>query len=154
MRLSCEGSDYAISAATFPTYFLKKLDDATDTQIALDLDLFVNHIAKPLGVTVRFAGSEPEDALTRRYNELMAEILPNFVEIPRLEQNGNPISATSLRRALDKGNLKEAMEYIPVSSTPYLVADLAERALRLELDTTPKPGLVDRQDNGAHKDMD
>lgn len=180
----CEGSDYAISAATFPTYFLKKLDDATDTQIALDLDLFVNHIAQPLGVTVRFAGSEPEDALTRRYNELMAEILPgtsvavvrqahqpdpelvkgsalrqarrpiDFVEIPRLEQKGNPISATSLRRALDKGNLKEAMEYIPVSSTPYMVADLAERALRLELDTTPKPGLVDRQDNGAHKDMD
>ena len=180
----CEGSDYAISAATFPTYFLKKLDDATDTQIALDLDLFVNHIAKPLGVTVRFAGSEPEDALTRRYNELMAEILPgtsvavvrqdhqpdpelvegsavrqarrpiDFVEIPRLEQNGNPISATSLRRALDKGNLKEAMEYIPKSTVPYLVADLAERALRLELDTTPKPGLVDRQDNGAHKDMD
>lgn len=180
----CEGSDYAISAATFPTYFLKKLDDATDTQIALDLDLFVNHIAKPLGVTVRFAGSEPEDALTRRYNELMAEILPgtsvavvrqdhqpdselvegsavrqarrpiDFVEIPRLEQNGNPISATSLRRALDKGNLKEAMEYIPESSIPYLVADLAERALRMELDTTPKPGLVDRQDNGAHKDMD
>lgn len=180
----CEGSDYAISAATFPTYFLKKLDDATDTQIALDLDLFVNHIAKPLGVTVRFAGSEPEDALTRRYNELMAEILPgtsvavvrqahqpdselvkgsalrqarrpiDFIEIPRLEQNGNPISATSLRRALDKGNLKEAMEYIPKSTVPYLVADLAERALRLELDTTPKPGLVDRRDNGAHKDMD
>lgn len=180
----CEGSDYAISAATFPTYFLKKLDDATDTQIALDLDLFVNHIARPLGVTVRFAGSEPEDALTRRYNELMAEILPgtsvavvrqdhqpdselvegsavrqarrpiDFVEIPRLEQNGNPISATSLRRALDKGNLKEAMEYIPKSTIPYLVADLAERALRLELDTIPKPGLVDRRDNGAHKDMD
>ena len=169
----CEGSDYAISAATFPTYFLKKLDDATDTQIALDLDLFVNHIAKPLGVTVRFAGSESEDALTHRYNELMAEILPNkpnlepnspvtepveattlFVEIPRLEQNGNPISATSLRRALDKGNLKEAMEYIPETSVPYLVADLAERALRMELDTTPKPGLVDKQDNGAHKDMD
>lgn len=180
----CEGSDYAISAATFPTYFLKKLDDATDTQIALDLDLFVNHIAKPLGVTVRFAGSEPEDALTRRYNELMAEILPgtsvavvrqahqpdselvkgsalrqarrpiDFIEIPRLEQNGNPISATSLRRALDKGSFKEAMEYIPKSTIPYLVADLAERALRLELDTTPKPGLVDRRDNGAHKDMD
>lgn len=180
----CEGSDYAISAATFPTYFLKKLDDATDTQIALDLDLFVNHIARPLGVSVRFAGSEPEDALTRRYNELMAEILPgtsvavvrqdhqpdpelvkgsalrqarrpiDFVEIPRLEQKGKPLSATSLRRALDKGNLKEAMEYIPKSTVPYLVADLAERALRMELDTTPKPGLVDRQDNGAHKDMD
>ena len=27
-------------------------------------------------------------------------------------------------------------------------------ALQAELDTTPKPGLVDRNDNGAHRDMD
>lgn len=176
----CEGSDYAISAATFPTYFLKKTDDATDTQIALDLDLFVNHIARPLGVSVRFAGSEPEDELTARYNELMAAILPSspaldaasysasqttvkqsreqggidFVEIPRAEKNGWPISATSLRRALDNGDLKAAMEYAPVSSVPYMVSDLAVRSLMAELDTTPKPGLVDRLGNGAHKDMD
>ncbi len=169
-----KGSDYAVSAATFPTYFLKRIDDATDTQIALDLDLFVSHIARPLGVTVRFAGSEPEDVLTRRYNELMEEILPDrpvselvegpasrqarrpidFIEIPRLEQNGKPISATALRWVLDEGDLYEAMEYVPESTVPYLVADLAERALRIELDTTPKPGLVDKADNGAHKDMD
>ena len=165
----CEGSDYAISAATFPTYFLKQPDDATPTQIALDLDLFVKHIARPLGVTVRFAGSEPEDRLTRCYNEMMSEILPaggygskenpsgqpiSFVEIPRLEQNGRPVSATALRSALDRGDLKAAMEFVPVSTVPYLIADLAERSLRQELDTTPKPGLVDKQDNGAHKDMD
>ena len=165
----CEGSDYAISAATFPTYFLKQLDDATPTHIALDLDLFVRHIARPLGVTVRFAGSEPEDKLTRCYNEMMSEILPaggygskdnpagqpiTFVEIPRLEQNGRPVSATALRSALDRGDLKAAMEFVPVSTVPYLIADLAERSLRQELDTTPKPGLVDKQDNGAHKDMD
>ena len=165
----CEGSDYAISAATFPTYFLKQLDDATPTHIAFDLDLFVRHIARPLGVTVRFAGSEPEDKLTRCYNEMMSEILPaggygskdnpagqpiTFVEIPRLEQNGRPVSATALRSALDRGDLKAAMEFVPVSTVPYLIADLAERSLRQELDTTPKPGLVDKQDNGAHKDMD
>lgn len=165
----CEGSDYAISAATFPTYFLKQLDDATPTHIALDLDLFVRHIARPLGVTVRFAGNEPEDKLTRCYNEMMSEILPaggygskdnpagqpiSFVEIPRLEQNGRPVSATALRSALDRGDLKVAMEFVPVSTVPYLIADLAERSLRQELDTTPKPGLVDKQDNGAHKDMD
>ena len=165
----CEGSDYAISAATFPTYFLKQLDDATPTHIALDLDLFVRHIARPLGVTVRFAGSEPEDKLTRCYNEMMSEILPaggygskdnpagqpiSFVEIPRLEQNGRPVSATALRSALDKGDLNAAMKFVPVSTVPYLIADLAERSLRQELDTTPKPGLVDKHDSGAHKDMD
>ena len=131
----------------------------------MDLDLFVRHIARPLGVTVRFAGSEPEDKLTRCYNEMMSEILPaggygskdnpagqpiSFVEIPRLEQNGRPLSATALRSALDRGDLNAAMNFVPGSTVPYLIADLAERSLRQELDTTPKPGLVDKQDNGAH----
>lgn len=64
------------------------------------------------------------------------------------------MSATALRSALDRGDLKAAMAFVPVSTVPYLIADLAERSLRQELDTTPKPGLVDKQDNGAHKDMD
>lgn len=156
----CEGSDYAVSAATFPTYFLKQLDESTPAHIELDLDLFVKHIAQPLGVTVRFAGSEPEDDLTRCYNKMMSEILPagenpvGFVEIPRFEQDGKPVSATSLRNALDRGDLKSAIGLVPVSTIPYMIADLAERALRMELETTPKPGLVDKLDNGAHKDMD
>lgn len=76
------------------------------------------------------------------------------MEIPRLESDGKPISATALRRALDKGDLKAAKEYAPASTVPYLISDLAVRSLMMELDTTPKPGLVDRLDNGAHKDMD
>ena len=90
----------------------------------------------------------------------MSEILPagenpiGFVEIPRCEQDGKPVSATSLRKALDRGDLKSAIRLVPVSTVPYMIADLAERALRMELETTPKPGLVDKLDNGAHKDMD
>lgn len=34
------------------------------------------------------------------------------------------------------------------------VPGLAAQALRLELDLTPKPGLVDRANNGSHQDMD
>jgi len=34
------------------------------------------------------------------------------------------------------------------------IGDLAVRALQLEAATTPKPGLVDRENHGAHKDMD
>ena len=36
----------------------------------------------------------------------------------------------------------------------YQIADLAVRSLICEVDTTPKPGLVDRENNGAHTDMD
>ncbi|MBQ6949309.1 MAG: triphosphoribosyl-dephospho-CoA synthase [Firmicutes bacterium] len=35
----------------------------------------------------------------------------------------------------------------------YKIADLAVRSLICEVDTTPKPGLVDRENNGAHTDM-
>lgn len=154
----CEGSDYAISAATFPTYFLKQLSDATDTHITLDLDLFARHIAPALGATVRFAGSEPLDATTRRYNRLMTELLPaqgiDFVEIERCLINDNIVSATAVRNALTEQTLLKALPLVPHTTVPYLVSRLAADALQQELDTTPKPGLVDCADSGAHTDMD
>ncbi len=151
-----DGSDYAISRATFPTYFLKRLDDATDTQILLDLDLFRRHIAPALGAEVRFVGTEPTDELTRRYNELMMESLgkDHVVQIPRLENGGVAVSASRVRRAMDSNSLKEAAQLVPPTTLPYIIAHLATRALHAELDTTPKPGLVDKDNSGAHRDMD
>ena len=145
-----EGSDYQISAATFPTYFLKDLSDAAETQMRLDLDLFSRHIAPALGISVRFVGSEPADALTARYNEIMREVLPKVVEIPRL----NAVSASAVRASLQAGSFAAASALCPKSSLPYLLGFLADRALRLELDTPLKPGLVGPDSNGAHQDMD
>lgn len=151
-----DGSDYAISRATFPTYFLKRRDDAADTQMLLDLDLFRRHIAPALGATVRFVGTEPTDELTRRYNELMMESLgkDHVVEIPRLENGGVAVSASRVRRAMESNSLKEAAQLVPPTTLPYIIAHLATRALHAELDTTPKPGLVDKDNSGAHRDMD
>ena len=145
-----EGSDYQISAATFPTYFLKDLSDAAETHIRLDLDLFQRYIAPALNAEVRFVGSEPYDALTNHYNTIMKELLPQVVEIPRLDA----ISASAVRVALDKGSFRTASALCPEITWPYLLADLADRALRLELDTPGKPGLVGPDSCGAHKDMD
>ena len=172
-----EGSDYQISAATFPTYFLKDLSDAAETQMRLDIDLFGRHIAPALGARVRFVGTEPSDPLTARYNALMKELLPKYgiqlVEIPRLTLAGasagsasrkgsspvpelaeGPVTATEVRALLDEGRFKEASALTPASTWPYLLADLAERALRMELDTPLKPGLVGPDSKGAHQDMD
>jgi len=173
-----EGSPYAISAATFPTYFLKQLSDAADTQMLLDIDIFCRHIAPALGATIRFVGSEPNDALTRRYNELLQQQLPlhalRLVEIPRLtvitspstpaspvccdhvatQQSAPAISASFVRKALAEGRFAEAAALVPPTTIPYLLAHLACNALQQELDTTPKPGLVDQHDSGAHTDMD
>ena len=141
-----EGSDYSISELTFPTYFLKNLTDAADTHIILDLDVFAKFIAPALNLTCRFVGSEPKDALTARYNELMKQTLQpkgiNVTEIKRLEAKNSVISASQLRA------------YLMENSLPYLVSHLATNALQTELDLTPKPGLVDKNDSGAHTDMD
>ena len=178
-----DGSDYQISAATFPTYFLKDLSDAAETQMRLDLDLFSRHIAPALGADVRFVGSEPSDPLAARYNTLMRELLPiRVVEIPRLQTpdqvggdgpscpattghlpattpscpatTGHPVSASAVRQALARGCYREAAALCPAGTHPYLLGKLADRALRMELDTPSKPGLVGPDGPGAHSDMD
>lgn len=149
-----DGSEYAISQATFPTYFLKRLDDATNTQMLLDLDLFRRHIAPALGTTVRFVGTEPTDRLTRRYNQLMHEVLADVRETARLEKKGNVVSASRVRKAMEQGDMSTIRQLVPPTTLPYIIAHLATQALQAELDTTPKPGLVDKDNNGAHRDMD
>ena len=153
-----DASAYQISAATFPSYFIKDLSDVSETQMRLDLDLFGRHIAPALGVLVRFIGSEPEDALTAGYNALMRIVLPHYgvsvVEIPRLEEEpGAPVSASSVRKALNAGRFHAAAALTPPSSHPFMLANLAFKALQAELDTPMKPGLVGPGSNGAHSDM-
>lgn len=149
-----EGSDYQISAATFPSYFLKQVTDATDEQILLDLDVCLRHIIPALtpsgGRVTRFAGSEPSDPLTARYNQLMQEVLPQrgvrFVEVPRKELDGNPVSASAFRSTCN-------LALVYPTGVSYAIGVVAAQALCEELALTPKPGLIDRQDNGAHSDM-
>lgn len=150
----CDGSEYSISATTFPTYFLKSLSDASDTQMTLDIDLYRRHIAPALGATVRFVGTEPDDPLTRRYNELMKSMLPDVREVARLQQGGVAVSASRVRKAIVENHLAQAARLVPPTTIPYIAAHLATRALKAELNTTPKPGLVDTHDSGAHRDMD
>ncbi len=153
-----DASAYQISAATFPSYFIKDLSNVSETQMRLDLDLFGRYIAPSLGVLARFIGSEPDDDLTAGYNSLMRKILPQYgvsvVEIPRLEEeNGAPVSASRVRKALNAGRFRAAAALTPPSSHPFMLANLAFKALQAELDTPMKPGLVGPGSNGAHSDM-
>ena len=155
----CDGGTDVISRSVFPTYFLKDLSDAAPTQMALDLDLFCRSVAPSYGATMRFVGSEPTDALTAEYNRMMKEILPargiEVVEIPRLEADGAPVSASTVRELLDcSGTAVRVSRLVPTTTLPYLLADLACTALEEELHTPGKPGLVGPDGPGAHKDMD
>ena len=90
-------SRYAVSALTFPAYFLKRSDDAALVQMELDVTLFGQRIAPFFRIETRFFGSEPTCATTRRYNDVMHRLLPSFgispVELPRKLAEGEAISA-------------------------------------------------------------
>ena len=99
---------YLISSATFPTYFLKERDQAAQVQCQLDIAVFTKYFVPKFGIKRRFVGTEPLSPMTNRYNDALKQFLPmegiELVEIPRLQHNGTPISASAGRALLEQGN--------------------------------------------------
>jgi [citrate (pro-3S)-lyase] ligase len=117
-------SRYAVSAGTFPAYFLERGADVAAVQMRLDLLVFGRHIAPFFGVGRRFFGTEPLCPTTRAYNAAMRRVLPALgveaVEILRKEARGAAISASSVRRALRDGDLASALELVPETTAAFL----------------------------------
>jgi [citrate (pro-3S)-lyase] ligase len=108
---------YLISEATFPKYFLKDRETAQREHYLLDLAVFTRWFVPHFGITHRYAGTEPTCAVTAGYNRAMEEILPqsgvDFVEIERLKVNGQPISASAVRRGRSQGDTAALKELVP-----------------------------------------
>ncbi|MBR5430107.1 MAG: [Firmicutes bacterium] len=123
----CAGGPYMISSATFPTYFLKKDDDAVAIQAKLDLTIFAEQIAPPLNITRRFVGQEPVCPVTSKYNSVMKQLLPahgiEVCEIPRRETaDGVIISASTVRECLNGGHPElDLRQLVPETTYRYLM---------------------------------
>lgn len=155
MRLVCEGvadlpnvvpldsSRYAVSAVTFPAYFLKKSDGAGRAQMELDLELFARHLAPFFHVRRRFIGTEPFCRTTRLYSEAMTRILPRHgveaVQLERRRHDGEAISAYRVRAALRQEAFETVRRLVPPSTLDFLLSAEAEE-LRAKL----------RQHDGRH----
>ncbi|MGD9807150.1 MAG: [citrate (pro-3S)-lyase] ligase [Deferribacterales bacterium] len=117
-------SSYAVSDATFPSYFIKNTDEKIQAQIELDLNIFAKKIAPELNIRKRFVGTEPFCDTTGRYNDMMKDILPlngiELVEIPRVKHKGEEVSASKVRRALAEENYEIIRECVPESTYSYL----------------------------------
>ena len=115
---------YLISSATFPTYFLKDRDGAGEAQCRLDMEIFCKYFAPHFGITRRYVGTEPLSALTRQYNEALAEALPPrgiaLRQVSRLEKNGIPVSAGAVREALASGDAGALALLLPETTLAYL----------------------------------
>jgi [citrate (pro-3S)-lyase] ligase len=115
---------FIISSYTFGLYFDKAEKQNENVDASLDVELFAQHIAPALGITIRFAGEEPLDNITRQYNDTIKRILPQhwieFCVIPRKEADGAPISASRVRALLKEQNFAEIAKIVPETTLGYL----------------------------------
>ncbi|MFS2224634.1 [citrate (pro-3S)-lyase] ligase [Pantoea sp. B65] len=125
------GSEYLISRATFPGYFLKDAGLVNQTWSAMDLLIFRNHIAPALGITHRFVGTEPFCPVTHQYNLDMRHWLEDgrhspfapvtVVETPRKRHpSGRAISASEVRALLKTRQWMRIAEIVPETTLAHL----------------------------------
>ena len=116
---------FVLSRNNFQQYFTKAEDEITALNAEYDITVFAEYIAKPLHITHRFAGEEPEDSVTNIYNDTMRKILPqkgiSFVEIPRIETGeGEIISASKVRKYLKEEDYGSAWTLLPETTKRHL----------------------------------
>lgn len=117
-------SQFIISSRTFKEYFNKESLQEHRIDTSLDVNMFGKEIAPCLNITMRFAGDEPLDNVTRQYNESMARILPQygvkFIEIPRMKYKGQPVSASEVRNLTKAKQFDKLKKIVPPLTLQYL----------------------------------
>jgi len=101
----------------------------------LDLTIFCDYFAKALDIKKRFVGTEPYDKVTASYNIQMKKFLGErgieVVEIPRYEENNEPVSASRVRKLMADGNYEQIKKMVPKVTYDYLMSEeglkIAER---------------------------
>lgn len=120
-------SDYLISSAVFPTYFIKDKAKAADANCELDIRIFCQFFAKELGISKRFVGTEPFCPVTGAYNAAMKKLLPQYgielVELPRKEQDHTAISASLVRKCMMEADWETIQTLVPETTYRYIVSE-------------------------------
>ncbi len=125
-----KGGKYIVSNATFPTYFLKEKELIDINCSQLDADIFGNHIAKALNITMRFVGTEPADKVTADYNVRLKEILAKYgitlKEIERLALYGEIVSASKVRKLIRNGKAEDTKPFVPLSTYEFIMSEKSD----------------------------
>ena len=120
---------YLISSATFPTYFLKDRESAEQVHCLLDIEIFSRYYAPKFGITRRYVGTEPLSQMTNQYNAALKAHLPSrgieLREIPRLEKDNTPVSASAVRAALATHDTATLEKFLPETTARYLQEKLS-----------------------------
>ena len=117
--------NFIISQRTFDAYSNKENLQDKKIDATLDIELFCSEIAPKLGITIRYAGEEPLDNITRQYNNTMQRILPqyglDFKVISRKIIDGEVVSASRVRSLLMVKDYKTISKLVPKTTLNYLM---------------------------------
>ena len=101
----------------------------------MDVEIFGMYIAPALNINIRFVGEEPIDKVTKQYNDTMRYMLPNygieFMEIPRLEQAQQVISASRVRSLLQENDFEAIAKLVPNTTLEFLKANFCNNTKKL-----------------------
>ncbi|UQS81931.1 [citrate (pro-3S)-lyase] ligase [Bombilactobacillus folatiphilus] len=130
-----DGSEYVISFATFPAYFLPSSTQALQYQTQLDAQLFKNWLVPRLNLTQRYVGEEPLSPTTAAYNDALQQVLPpktQVVVVPRKTQGQQVISALQVRQYIAQNNLADLAALVPDSTQTFIEQHLPQLQARIQ----------------------
>ena len=108
--------EYIISAATFPSYFIKEEGERLRAYAELDASIFGKYFGKSFNITKRYVGDEPYCKVTAAYNEALKKVLPTYgvevTQIPRKSFGEVAISASRVRELLIKGDVLSQLQLL------------------------------------------
>lgn len=126
------GGEYVISSLTFPAYFLARSNIAP-AQGTLDAEIFGQYIAPALKIQTYYFGTEPMSQTTNLYHDALKRVLPgygvNIVEVQRLYNNKEPVSASRVRKMLKENDWDGAAALLPQSTKRILKENLTDTIL-------------------------
>ncbi|MDT4761255.1 [citrate (pro-3S)-lyase] ligase [Sphaerochaeta sp. PS] len=126
-----EASDYLVSVATFPSYFIKDQGSADELNSELDIAIFLRYIVPGLGITCRFVGTEPLCKTTGAYNRQMQKMLQakgvGFVEVERLCSGEQAISASRVRSLMGLQRFDDLRDLVPPTTYDFILSEEGQR---------------------------
>ncbi|MCD4827749.1 MAG: hypothetical protein K8Q99_08230 [Acholeplasmataceae bacterium] len=115
-------TDYMISRATFPTYFLKD-QNSMEVYTKLDVSIFKKYFMPIFEIDFRYVGQEPLDPLTNQYNQSLIELLVNQLKvIDRKTYKDNVISASYVRLLAKQKKYDELKKVVPKATYKFLTS--------------------------------
>lgn len=106
-------TNYIVSQLTFPSYFLKNLDEAEREHAKLDAIIFREYFLPGLHISKRYIGTETE-AVMVAYNQILIDTMKDhMVQRERYTYEDQVISASRVRALLHEGRITEAKALIP-----------------------------------------